>query len=198
VNIKKIAAKCLLIILGSAILAFGMYNVHSLSGVTEGGTLGLTLLLQYWFDISPAISGLILNVACYVLGWRLLGKGFIAYSFVATTGFSVAYRVCECFDPIWPEIADMPLLAAIVGALFVGVGVGLCVRCGGAPSGDDALGMSLSSLFKVNIKWIYLVSDLAVLLLSLTYIPLERIIYSLITVIISGQIIGAMTIRNAH
>ena len=35
-------------------------------------------------------------------------------------------------------------------------------------------------------------SDLIVLALSLTYIPLERIGYSLLTVILSGQIIGFM------
>ena len=34
-------------LLGSAILAFGLYNVHALSGVTEGGILGLTLLLHH-------------------------------------------------------------------------------------------------------------------------------------------------------
>ena len=54
---------CIIDILGGAILAFGLYNVHSLSGVTEGGVLGLTLLLKHWLDISPAISGLILNAA---------------------------------------------------------------------------------------------------------------------------------------
>ncbi len=36
----------------------------------------------------------------------------------------------------------------------------------------------------------YLFSDLTVLLLSLTYIPLQRILYSLITVILSGKLIG--------
>ena len=36
-------------IFGSAFLAFGLYNVHALSGVTEGGVLGLTLLLDHWF-----------------------------------------------------------------------------------------------------------------------------------------------------
>ena len=59
---------CLSIILGSAILAFGLYNIHSISGVTEGGVLGLTLLLEHWFGISPSISGLVLNGACYALG----------------------------------------------------------------------------------------------------------------------------------
>ena len=34
----------LLLLSGSAILAFGLYQVHSISGVTEGGVLGLTLL----------------------------------------------------------------------------------------------------------------------------------------------------------
>ena len=91
---------------------------------------------------------------------------------------------------MWPGLANLPLLAAILGALFVGVGVGLCVRSGGAPTGDDALAMSLSHLLKTPIERIYLVSDLTVLALSLSYIPLRRIIYSLITVVLSGQIIG--------
>ena len=42
----------------------------------------------------------------------------------------------------------------------------------------------------MNIKCVYLISDITVLLLSLTYIPLQKIMYSLLTVILSGQIIG--------
>lgn len=181
---------CLAALLGSAILAFGLYNIHSLSGVTEGGVLGLTLLLKNWLDISPSVSGLILNSVCYILGWRSLGRSFVAYSIISSGGFSLVYKKCELFPPLFPRIADMPLVASLVGALFVGVGSGICVRVGGAPSGDDALAMSLSRLARVKIQWIYLASDLIVLLLSLSYIPLKRIVYSLLTVIISGQIIG--------
>ena len=70
--------------------------------------------------------------------------------------------------------------------------MGICVRAGGAPTGDDALAMSLSSVLPVDIQWIYLVSDLVVLAASLSYIPLNKIMYSLLTVILSGQIIGVM------
>ena len=49
------------------------------------------------------------------------------------------------------------------------------VRAGGAPTGDDALAMSLSSVLPVDIQWIYLVSDLVVLAASLSYIPLNKI-----------------------
>lgn len=181
---------CLIAFLSSALQAFGMYNVHALSGVTEGGVLGMVLLLEVHFRISPAVSGFILNAACYALGWRTLGKTFIGYSLIAAAGFSTGYAICELFPPLWPEIASYPLLAAFVGALFIGIGAGICVRVGGATSGDDALAMSLSRILKAPIERIYLISDLSVLGLSLTYIPLCRIAYSLVTVILSGQIIG--------
>ena len=167
--------KCALALLGSAILAFGLYHVHSLSGVTEGGVLGMTLLLNHWFHISPAVSGMVLNIACYALGWRTLGKDFIGYSIVAGGGFSLFYAIFEQFPPLWPQLAQHPLVAALVGAMFVGVGVGISVRAGGAPGGDDALAMSLSQIFGWNIQWAYLISDLVVLALSASYIPLSRL-----------------------
>ena len=182
--------KCAITLLGSFILAFGLYHVHSISGVTEGGVLGATLLLEHWPGISPALTGGIMNVLCYVLGWKLLGKEFIAYSALATVGFSGMYKICEQFPHLWPGLADMPLVAALVGALFVGVGAGLCVRVGGAPSGDDALAMSISHAAGWKIQWVYLLSDLIVLVMSLSYIPVRRIGYSLFTVLLSGQLIG--------
>ena len=189
--IPKLSPKrCITALIGSAILSFGLYNVHSMSGVTEGGVLGLTLLLHHWFGISPSVSGFIMNLLCYLLGFRLLGTEFIAYSVVAGGSFSIFYAIFEQFPPLWPQLADAPLLAAIVGSLFVGIGVGLCVRIGSAPTGDDSLALSLSSLLKVKIQWVYLASDLIVLALSISYIPLGRLAYSLLTVILSGQIIG--------
>ena len=174
----------------SGLMAFGLYNIHAQSGVTEGGILGLTLFLEHWLHISPSVSGFILNMISYILGWKLLGRLFLAYSVVAAGGFSLFYGIFEQFPPVYPQIAQMPLTASLVGALFVGIGAGLCVRIGGAPGGDDALSMSMCKLTGMKIQWAYMISDLAVLALSLTYIPLHRILYSLLTVTLSGQIIG--------
>ena len=167
-----------------------MYHIHALADITEGGVLGATLLAEYWLGISPALSGAILNGACYLLGWRLLGKDFLVTSIFAAGGFSLGYGFFELFPPLWPGLAEMPLLAAVLGALFIGIGAGICVRCGGATCGDDALAMSLSKVTKIPIQWIYLISDLTVLGLSLTYLPLRNILPSLLTVVLSGQIIG--------
>lgn len=183
-------------LLGSAILAFGLYQVHSISDVTEGGILGLTLLLHHWFNLSPAISGFIMNTACYLFGWKVLGKNFIIYSFIAGGGFSIFYAIFEQYPPLWPDLSKTPFVASIVGAIFVGVGVGLSVRAGAAPGGDDALAMSLSKITHKNIQFIYLFSDLFVLILSISYIPINRLVYSFLTVILSGQIIGWVQYRK--
>lgn len=190
---KEISLRfCAVAFLSAGFLAFGMYNIHAVANITEGGVLGAVLLFQHWFGLSPAVSNLILNSLCYLFGWKTFGKSFVAYSAMATLGYSAVYFLCEQFPPLYPQIADMPLAASIVGSIFVGVGSGVCVRVGGATSGDDALAMSLSKVTMVPIQWIYLASDLAVLALSLSYIPLRRIAYSLLTVVLSGQIIGLL------
>lgn len=195
---KSYIKEMLALLVGGAILAFGLYHVHAQSNVTEGGVLGLTLLLYHWFHISPAFSGLILNFVCYYLGWKILGKKFIAYSCISGGAYSVFYFIFEQFSPIWPDIQNHPFVAATVGAIFVGVGIGICVRVGGATCGDDALAMSLSEITKKDIQWMYLISDLTVLGLSLSYIPMGRMIYSLLTVILSGQIIGWISKGNTN
>lgn len=180
----------LIALLGSAVLAFGLYHVHAFSGVTEGGQLGLCLLLDHWFSVSPALTALVVNIICYLVGFKTLGWKFVTYSAVSAIGFSGTYWICQQFPPLWPGLAQMPLLAAVLGALFVGIGTGLCVRVGGAASGDDSLAMSLSHKFKIKIEYVYFVSDFAILALSLTYIPLSRILYSVLTVTLSSWLVG--------
>lgn len=181
---------CLLALLGAFIQAFGVYQIHSQSFLTEGGILGAGLLLRHWCHISPAISGIFMNGLCYLLGYRTMGRDFLLHSLIGSAGYSLGYGIFEQFPPIDPLIGQKPLLAAILGALFVGVGSGLCVRAGGAITGDDALAMSFSRILKKDIRWIYLFSDLVVLALSLSYIPVQQIAYSLLTVFLSGQLIG--------
>ena len=191
-------SSCIIAFFSSAMLAFGLYNIHSLSGVTEGGILGLTLLLEHWINISPSVSGMILNLLCYLMGCKFLGRKFIIYSIAAATGFSVSYRIFEQFGPLFPQIAERPLAAAVLGAIFVGISAGICVRIGGAPGGDDALAMSIARITHLDIRWVYLMCDLIVLVLSLSYIPVQRIAYSFLTVLLSGQIIGIVQKIKLH
>ena len=178
-----------LLFLGVVILSFGLFNIHSRTRITEGGVLGTTLLLQHWLGISPGISGFLMDATCYLIGLKLLGKAFLKNALFASAGFSLSYNVFERIGYLLPDLTEHPLLAALLGGLFVGVGVGIVVREGGASGGDDALALIISKLTKCRISRAYFATDFVVLMLSLSYIPVKRILYSLLTVTLSSFLI---------
>lgn len=186
---KKVSAHGI-ILLGTCILAFGLYNIHERTAITEGGVLGMTLLFQHWFGISPSITSPIMDISCFLLAWRFLGNTFAQYALVASLSFSAFHAMWEQFPPLLPNLSGLPFLAAVAGACFVGIGVGLVVRVGGASGGDDALVLTLSHVAGWPIARCYLLTDLAVLGLSLSYIPFSRMAYSLVTVTLSSLLIG--------
>ena len=67
---REYGLKGIFLVGGAFILAFGMYNIHSQSGITEGGVLGALLLIEHWLPISPAVTSDILNAACNGYGLR--------------------------------------------------------------------------------------------------------------------------------
>lgn len=197
-RVKKVLSKLtegitvktvLTILLGAMVCSFGIHNIHQRTNITEGGILGLMLLLEHWFNISPAYLTPVLDLICYALAFKFLGFGFIKLSAVATLSMSLFYKLWEAFPPMLPDLSAHPLAAAVLGGVFVGIGVGLIVRQGASGGGDDALAIVLAKLFNWRLARAYLFTDVTVLLLSLSYIPFKRIVFSLVTVTISSNLI---------
>ena len=178
-----------LIALGMAIATFSLFNIHRRVDITEGGVLGLVLLLDHHFGIPPWALTAALDAACYLLGWKVLGKNFLIRSGVATLCGAAFFRLWDFTGPLLPDLSAQPLAAALLGGLFVGVGVGLVVRQGGSSGGDDALALVISRKTGWRLSRAYLFTDLTVLALSLTYIAPLRIAWSLITVTVSSLLI---------
>lgn len=180
------------IVLGAAIATFGIHNIHQRTGITEGGVIGAMLLVEHWLGFSPAYITPVLDVACYLLAFKYLGGRFIKISLISTLSVSMFYKIWEQFPPMLPDLSAHPLAAAVAGGLFVGVGVGLIVRQGGSSGGDDALALVISHVTRRRLSSSYLFTDLTVLCLSLSYIPVTRIAFSLVTVTISSFLIDAI------
>lgn len=181
--------KVLLIILGAMICTFGIHNIHQQTGITEGGVIGMMLLVENWLGISPALITPVLDIACYLLAFKYLGGRFIKISVISTLSVSLFYKIWELFPHMLPDLSAHPLAAALAGGLFVGVGVGIIVRQGGSSGGDDALALTISRVTRWRLSRAYLFTDLVVLGLSLTYIPFTKIVFSVITVTLSSFLI---------
>ena len=183
------ARKIFYIILGAMICSFGIHNIHQRTNITEGGVIGMMLLIDHWLHLSPAYITPVLDASCYLLAFKILGGNFIKMSLISTSCISLFYKLWEQSPPMLPDLSGHPLIAAVLGGLFVGVGVGLIVRQGGSSGGDDALALVISHLTHWRLSRSYLFTDLTVLALSLSYIPVRRIVFSLVTVTISSYLI---------
>lgn len=185
ITVKKI----FIIMIGAAILSFGIHNIHQRVNVTEGGVIGLMLFIEHWMKISPSFITPLLDGVCYLIAFKMLGFNFIKLSVISTAFISLFYKLWESLPFMLPNVIDTPLLAAVIGGLFVGVGVGLIVRQGGSGGGDDALALAISKRFKWNLAHSYMFTDFVVLFISLSYIPIVNVLVSLVTVTISSNVI---------
>ena len=181
--------KILLILFGAMICTFGIHSIHQRTNITEGSAIGLMLFIGHWLKISPAYITPVLDIACYLLAFKFLGGSFIKISIISTLSVSGFYKIWELFPPMLPDLSTHPLIAAVLGGIFVGIGVGLIVQQGGSSGGDDALALTISHISHWKLSRSYLFTDIVVLILSLTYIPVMHIVFSLITVTVSSHLI---------
>ena len=179
----------LLIIIGATILSFGSYNFNYQNNVTEGGVLGL-LLLQHIFNISPSITSVVIDFSLFTIGSKFFGKKFLLYSILSTITFSSTYKIWEKIGFLVPSFTNNMLIASILAGIGVGVGVGLVVRGGGASGGDDVIALLGNKLLKLKVNHVYLATDAIVLLMSLVYLDIKQVFFSIIAVTISGKIIS--------
>ena len=118
------------LVLGTAILSFGIHNIHQRAAITEGGVIGLVLLMNHWLGIPASIASPLLDFVCYALAFKFLGLDFILTAAVASVSLAGFYRLWESFPPMLPDLTPWPLAAALLGGVFVGIGVGIIVRQG--------------------------------------------------------------------
>ena len=178
-----------MIALGAAVATFGLYNIHQRTGVTEGGVLGLLLFVNHWTGLPASLVSPVLDLLCYAAALKVLGAGFLRTAVVSSAAMAAWFKVWECFPPMLPDLSPYPLAAALLGGAFIGVGVGLIIRQGGSSGGDDALALVISRLSRWGLARCYLLTDITVLALSLSYIPARRIAFSLVTVTLSSFLI---------
>src|SRR5699024_12463715 len=98
--------------------------------VTEGGVLGLLLLLQHVFNISPSITSVVIDFSLFTIGSKFCGKKFLLYSILSTITFSSTYKICENIGFLVPSFTNNMLIKSIFFGIVVGFGFVIVVKGG--------------------------------------------------------------------
>lgn len=186
-------ADMLLVLLGNAIMAWGIDAFIVGHHIITGGVSGIGLIVQNFAPIPVSVTVLVINVAALVVGLFFLGRQFILGTLVSTFAYPFFIAVFDKF-PQYTHLTNDPMLCTIFAGVSMGVGLGIVFRLGYSTGGMDIPPIILSKKTGIELgTWINII-DIATLLGQMPFSSPSGVLYGLINVILSTTIIDKMMI----
>lgn len=185
------------IVLGAAIMSFGLVYFNMENNLADGGFTGITLILFFVFKVDPAYTYLLLNIPLFLVGWKVLGRNSFIYTLIGTFGVSFFLFIFQRYKfTSFPLHDDMTLVALFTGVL-IGVGLGMVFRYGGTTGGVDIIARLGYKYYGWSMGKTMFLFDAAVITSSLVYLNYREAMYTLVAVFISARVIDFM-IQGAY
>lgn len=127
--------KYLTIFLGAIFYAAGISLFLNPNDLAPGGVTGIAILLNRFVSLETGTLLLLLNVPIILLGIWKFGRKFIVSTIYALGVISVLTNAMEYIGPLTED----RMLAAIVGAVLVGTGIGVVFKAGATTGGIDII-----------------------------------------------------------
>ncbi|BCJ85415.1 YitT family protein [Effusibacillus dendaii] len=177
------------ILLGTAILSFGINNFFLQNGLAEGGFFGISLLLYYLFHIQFGVTFLLLNIPLFFIGYRMFGWQFLLKTFVGVALVSFFSLVIP--SDITPALSDK-LLAALYGGVVNGIGLGLIFRFGATTGGSDIIARIVSAKWGHSMGKVLFTIDILVITIVAAIRGTTIAMYSLVALFIAARVIDVV------
>ncbi|WP_375546968.1 YitT family protein [Paenibacillus sp.] len=174
-----------LIAIGSFAIALG-FNMFMLpNGIAAGGVSGISVLIKSWLGLEPAFTQWAMNIPIFFLGLWLLGKSYGLRSLLG----SVILPLFVFLTKDWPLPTSNPLLASIYGGIAVGLGVGVVYRGRGSTGGLATIAQIVQKFSGRGFSFCVVMLDGSVILLAACTLSLEKALYALVGLYVTGKII---------
>ncbi|MBU8906939.1 YitT family protein [Desertibacillus haloalkaliphilus] len=179
----------LIITLGGAIQGLAMAIFLFPHAIPSGGSGGLAVLLNYWFQLPIGFALWLVNFSLLIVAVKWLGNMSAIGTMYAITVTSVSINL---YNTHLPEIGGFVWIDLLTGAILLGIGVGLLLRIGVSNGGMGVLALVYSTyrggppgkpLFFMNG---------AIFLLTASMIAWEIVIQAVICQLISTRVVDGI------
>ena len=183
----KLIKKYLVLIICLFISAI-YFNVFQFPNkIVTGGLAGISIVINYWFNIEPSKIILIISLTTLILGYFLLGK-------LRTTGAIISTLVYPFFIKITSNmfsinISNLLIISIIIG-LLSGITTGIVYKIGFSNGGLSIISELISKYLKLSLGLSSFIVNMLIVLLGGFSIGIEMLFYSIIILFIHGNIIN--------
>ncbi|WP_338033957.1 YitT family protein [Ligilactobacillus araffinosus] len=178
-----------MITIGTALYAFGFVTVNIADRLAEGGIAGITLLLKFLVGVNPAFSTILINIPLLIIGYRYLGKRSLIYTIYGTLALSFWIWLWQLL-PVSLNVHHDLFIAAILAGIIGGFGLGLVYRFNGTTGGTDIIARIFEKKKGAPMGQSLFALDVCVLVASLTYIDLRRMMYTLVCSFVFSRVVN--------
>lgn len=147
------------LLFGSLILALGINIFIAPHNLAFGGVTGLTIIILSLTGFPLFLSNLFLSAIVILIGWFELGRKFMIKTIIPTVILPLFLFLTT---PLSKFTINMPM-AAILGAIIIGVGISFTIYAGGSTAGPDTIGLILKKRFNIPITITMLFIDISVI-----------------------------------
>ena len=182
------------VVLLAALLLAANINTFVYAGdLYPGGLTGLTVLIQrlsekfFGLHLPYTPINILLNAFPVYIGFRYVGKKFTLLSLLLIVVSSILTDLIPSYI-----ITSDPLLIAVFGGIFSGIGVSLCLSVDATSGGTDFIAIYLSQKNGVETWNLMLVFNVVILSVAGFFFGWEKALYSIVFQYVTTQTLHVM------
>ena len=184
-----------LVLLGNTIYGIGVVAFILPLELITGGTTGLGLIANHYFDVPIEFFAVVFNILMFALAWWILGSSFALTTLVSSIYYPFILGVLQRVEVFHNLITD-PMLGTICAGLLIGIGIGIVIRAGASTGGVDIPPLVFHKKWGVPISVGLYACDFAILLGQIIFRDKERTLYGIILVVIYTVVMDKVLING--
>lgn len=170
------------VVVGCLICALAFNIFFSPYHIVPGGVSGIAIIFKRLFDIEESISVFLLSIMLLLISWILLGGKATLRSIIGSILFPLFIYLTNLLIAYFDLTIYNRLLAALVGGVTSGIGIGLVYKEGYTTGGSDIIAKIFYKYFHLSLGTSTLIIDGIITIIGTFVFGFETLIYSLITI----------------
>ena len=178
---RDLLREILLLTLGTALVAIGVYFFKFPNNFSTGGVTGIAVVLSSFFpSIGSSHFASVINILFLVLGFLILDKGFGFRTVYCSLLFSGLLSGLEWLVPMSAPLTDEKILELFFAIIFPALGSAILFNLEGSTGGTDILAMILKKYSSLDIGKALLAVDVLIALSTFLVFDAETGLCSLL------------------
>ena len=187
---KNLLKNILYITFGCVLYSIGIAVFLQPNTIAPGGFSGIAIIIDYLTGVPAGTVMFALNIPVFFVAYKKLGKYFVITTIYAVIFSSFLINVLPQFIKIDSE----PLLAAIYGGIFLGLGLGFVFTVESSTGGTDVISR-IVRLYKphLSLGQIMIFVDMTVVISGIiAFKNINSGLYAIITLYIATKVIDSV------